>query len=122
MWCELGVRGSSQSRAPRGTHERPVLGRLPLRCLLGHKQVGFPRGLVVKSLPAMQERQVQSLGQEDPPEEETAIHSSILAWRIPMDRGAWWARVHGIASDLAHVQAGAGQAGEKVGPELREET
>ena len=31
----------------------------------------------------MQEMQVRSLGQEDPPEEEMAIHSSILAWRIP---------------------------------------
>ena len=32
---------------------------------------------------------VQSLGQEDPLEEGMAIHSSILAWRIPMDRGTW---------------------------------
>ena len=32
--------------------------------------------------------QVQSLGQEDPLEEGTAAHSSVLAWRIPMDRGA----------------------------------
>ena len=37
----------------------------------------------VKNLPAMQETQVQSLGQEDPPEKEMANHSSILAWRIP---------------------------------------
>ena len=37
----------------------------------------------VKNLPAMQETQVQSLGQEDPLEKEMAIHSSILAWRIP---------------------------------------
>ena len=37
----------------------------------------------VKNLPAMQETWVQSLGQEDPPEEVTATHSSILAWRIP---------------------------------------
>ena len=44
----------------------------------------------------MQEMQVQYLGQEDPLEEEMATHSSILAWRIPMDRGAWWATVHGI--------------------------
>ena len=36
-----------------------------------------------KNLPAMQETQVQSLGQEDPPEKETATHSSTLAWRIP---------------------------------------
>ena len=38
---------------------------------------------MVKSLPAMQELWVQSLGQEDPLEKEMATHSSILAWRIP---------------------------------------
>ena len=38
---------------------------------------------MVKNLPAMQETQVQSLGQEDPLEKGVAIHSSILAWRIP---------------------------------------
>ena len=46
----------------------------------------FPGGSVVKSLPAMQESQetrVQSLGWEDPPEKEMAIHSSMLAWKIP---------------------------------------
>ena len=36
-----------------------------------------------KNLPAMQETQVQSLGQEDPPEKEMAIHSSTIAWKIP---------------------------------------
>ena len=40
--------------------------------------------------------QVQSVSQEDPLEEEIATHSSILAWRIPMDRGAWWATIHGV--------------------------
>jgi len=52
----------------------------------------------VKSPPAMQEIQemwVRSLVWEDPLEEGTATHSSILAWRIPMDRGAWRATVHG---------------------------
>ena len=38
---------------------------------------------MVKNLPAMQETQVQSLGQEDPLEKKMATHSSILAWRIP---------------------------------------
>ena len=38
---------------------------------------------MVKSLPAMQETQLQSLGLEDPLEKAMAIHSSILAWRIP---------------------------------------
>ena len=42
----------------------------------------------IKRLPAMQETQVRSLGWEDPLEKEMATHSSILAWRIPMDRGA----------------------------------
>ena len=39
----------------------------------------------------------ETLGGEDPLEEGMATHSSILAWRIPMDRGAWWNTVHGIA-------------------------
>jgi len=42
---------------------------------------------MVKKLPAMLETWVQSLGWEDRPEEGMATHSSILAWRIPMDRG-----------------------------------
>ena len=41
--------------------------------------------------------QVRSLGGEDPLEEGMATPSSILAWRIPMDRGAWQATVHGVA-------------------------
>ena len=43
----------------------------------------------VKNPPAIQKTQVQSLGQEDPREKGMATHSSILAWRIPIDRGAW---------------------------------
>ena len=39
---------------------------------------------MVKNLPAVEETQVQSLGREDPLEEEVATHSSILAWKIPM--------------------------------------
>ena len=50
-----------------------------------------------KNLPAMWETWVQSLGWENPLEEGMATHSSILAGRIPMDRGAWWATVHGVA-------------------------
>ena len=48
----------------------------------------------VKNLPALQDTQVRSLGREDPLEEGMTTHSSILAWRIPMDRGAWRATVH----------------------------
>ena len=52
---------------------------------------------MVKTSPAMLETLVQSLGWEDPLEKEIATHSSFLAWRIPMDRGAWWVAVHGVA-------------------------
>ena len=55
---------------------------------------GFPSGSAIKNLPAMQETQETwfwSLGQEDPLEEGMATHSNIFAWRIPVDRGAWWA-------------------------------
>ena len=52
---------------------------------------------MVKNLPAMQETWVQSLGWEDSLEEGMATHSSILAWRIPMDRGAWRATGYGVA-------------------------
>ena len=52
---------------------------------------------LVKSSPAVQDTQVPSLGWEDPLEEGMAAHSSILAWRIPMDRGAWRATVLGVA-------------------------
>ena len=40
---------------------------------------------------------IPGLGWEDPLEEGMATHSSILAWRIPMDRGAWQATAHGVA-------------------------
>ena len=57
----------------------------------------------VKRLPAMQETQVQFLGQEDPLEKEMAIHSSILCLENPMDRGAWRATVHGVAKSWTGV-------------------
>ena len=51
---------------------------------------------MVKNPTAMQETWVQSLGWEDLLEESMATHSSILAWRIPMERGDWWATVNGV--------------------------
>ena len=44
-----------------------------------------------------QEKRVQSLEWEETLEQGIATYSSILAWRIPMDRGSWWATVHGVA-------------------------
>ena len=70
--------------------------------LLGVK--GFPGGSVVKNVPAIQEMWVRSLGQEDALEEGMATHSSILAWRIPMDRGAWRATVHRVAKSWTQLK------------------
>ena len=58
---------------------------------------------VVKNLPAMWETWVRPLGWEDPLEEGMATHSSILAWRIPMDRGAWQTTVHGVAKSQTQL-------------------
>ena len=51
---------------------------------------------MVKNPPAVQENWVRSLSWEDPLEEGMETHSSILAWRIPTDKGAWQATVHGV--------------------------
>ena len=59
-----------------------------------------PVAQMVKNPPAMWETWVPSLGWEDTLEEGMATHSSILAWRIPMDRGAWRATVHGVTKSL----------------------
>ena len=56
-----------------------------------------------KNLPAMQQTWVCSLGWEDPLEKGMATHSSVLAWRISVDRGAWQATVHGIAKSQTRL-------------------
>ena len=62
---------------------------------------GSPGGAVVKKktylpIQELHETQFPSLGWEDPLEEEMVTHSSVLAWRILMDRGAWQAPVHRV--------------------------
>ena len=61
-----------------------------------------------KTLPAMWETQVRSLGQDDPPEKGKATHSSgeldnSLAMENPMDRGVWQATVHGVAKSQTRL-------------------
>ena len=58
---------------------------------------------MVKNLPAMQEAQVWSLGQEDPLEKGMATHSSILAWRIPWAEEPGQATVHGVAKSWTRL-------------------
>ena len=68
--------------------------------------MSFPSSSAVKNLPAKQEMGIRSLAvpslsQEDPLEEGMITHSSILAWRIPMDRRTCWTTVHVVAeSDM----------------------
>ena len=63
---------------------------------------------MVKSLPVIsgdiKRRRFFPLGQEDPLEEGMAAHSSILAWRIPMDRRAWRATVHKVAKSQTRLK------------------
>ena len=62
--------------------------------------------LVVKNPPAIAgdiETRVQSLGQEDPLEEGMTTRSSILAWGIPWDRGAWWVTVHRVTKNRTQL-------------------
>ena len=72
---------------------------------------GFPSGSAVKNLPAMQEMQVWSLGQEETLEEGIATHSRIIAWRIPWTEEPGGLpsmrsqRVRHDWSDLAHTHA-----------------
>ena len=64
----------------------------------------FLGGSDLKNSPAMQETRVRSLGGKDPLKKEMATHSSILAWRIPMDRRAWRATVHGVAKSRTQLK------------------
>ena len=76
----------------------PGLGRSP------GEGIGYPLqyswaslvAQMVKNPPVIWETWVRSLGCKGPLEEGMATHCSILAWRIPMQRGAWWAAVHRV--------------------------
>ena len=61
---------------------------------------GFPGSLAGKESAC----NVGDLGWEDPLEEGMAIHSSILAWRIPMDKGVWWATVLSVAKSRTQLR------------------
>ena len=61
--------------------------------------LGFPGGSDGKESSWNARDWIQSLGWEDPLEEGMATHTSILAWRIPMDRGVWWATVHVVTEN-----------------------
>ena len=83
----------------------PGLGRSPGEGIVYLLQYSWASLLaqILKNLPAMWETWVQSLGWEDPLEEGMAIHSSILAWKIPMDKGAWRATVHQVTKSQTQL-------------------
>ena len=60
---------------------------------------------LVKNLLAMQLQWIRSLGWEVPLEEEMATRSSILAWRMPVDRGAWQATAHGVTKSRTSLSS-----------------
>ena len=62
--------------------------------------MGFPDGLAVKNLPAIQERRVLSLGWKDPLKLEMATHCNILAWEIP------WTEEPGGLQSMGSQRAG----------------
>ena len=65
--------------------------------------VGFPHGSDAKETTCSVGNLDVIPGLEDSLEEGMAIHSCILAWSIPMDRGAWWARVYGVAKSQTQL-------------------
>ena len=91
----MGFSGSSAGKesacSARDPGSIPGSGRSP------GEGIGYPLqcswgslvAQLVQNLPAMWETWVQSLGWEDAPEKGKATHSSIFAWKIPMDRGTW---------------------------------
>ena len=105
----MGFLGSSAGKESTCNARDPGLipgsGRSP------RERIGYPlqyswaslMAQMVKNPPAVWDTWVQSLRWEDPLEEGMATHSSILAWRIPMDREAWQTIVHGVAKSQTQL-------------------
>ena len=80
------------------------------------RRKGFPGGSVGKESTCNGGDLVQSLSWEDPLEEDMETHSSILAWRISKDRGAWQAAVPGVAKSRTPLNRWAQHSGEERPP------
>ena len=95
--CNSAGKESTHSAGDPGS--TPELGRSPEEGLDYAFQYSWASLVdqMIKNLPAMWETWVRSLVWKDPLEEGMTTHSIILAWRIPIDREAWWAIVHGAA-------------------------
>ena len=106
---ELGFHGSSAGKKSNSNARDP--GSIPWSGRSPAEGTGYPlqyscTSLVaqnVKNLSAVWETWARSLGSEDSLEEGMSTYSSILAWRIPMDRGAWWATVHRVTKSWTRL-------------------
>ena len=109
MYRNMGFPGSSTGKESACNAEDP--GLIPGSGITPGEGTDYPfqyswASLVaqmVKKLPAMWETWVRALGWEDPLEEDMATHSSMLAWRILMDRGAWQATDHGVTKSRTRL-------------------
>ena len=78
--------------------------RFPFIFKLNHKHCGASLvAQTVKTQPAKWETWVRSLDGEDPLEEGVITHCGTLAWRIPMDRGVWWAAAYGVTKSQTRL-------------------
>ena len=93
-----GIESSCNARDPNSI---PGFGRSPGEGISYSLQYSWASLVtqMVKNLPAIQETWLRCPGCEDPLEEDMETQSSILAWRIPMDRGAWRAIVHEVTKN-----------------------
>ena len=100
----MGFPGSSAGKESACNARDP--GSIPGSGRFPGEGIGYPLqyswaslvAQMAKNLPAVWETWVQSLGWEDLLEKGLATHSSVLAWRIPMDTGAWQGGVYGVAT------------------------
>ena len=113
IWSLIGILGgfSDSSAGKESTFNAGDPNLIPGSGRPPGEGIGYPLqyslaslvAQMVKNPLAVRETWIQSLGWEDPLEEGMATHSSILAWRIPLDRGAWWATVHGVAKSQTQL-------------------
>ena len=91
----LWLSETALEKSPRLALKRQWAELSTAQCDLLHP-LSFPGGSDKKEFACS----AGDLGWEDLLEKDMATHSSVFAWRIPMDRGAWWATVHGVAKKL----------------------
>ena len=103
FWGKVHRREGTEARFKRLNHISEILLPFGVAGSGGGVGVGVPSGSTIKNPPAvqkMQETWVQSLGWEDPLEEGTATHSSVLAWRIP------WLEKPGVLQPMGSQRVG----------------